>query len=269
MPKLQASSFERFSKTLPLLKAGSLEVRLAKNEEDVRAAQILRYEVFYEECGATANEKVARLKQDIEKIDDFCDILLVIDHSNNKIVGTYRFMLREAAQQYGGYYTASEFDVHKLITFPGQIMELGRSCVHKDYRTRPTMQLLWRGISAYIKLNQVGLCFGCGSFQGTDVSKYDHALSYLYYKHLAPPELRACALPDHYEPMNLLPLQEVSPKIAMRQLPPLIKGYLRLGGYIGDGAYLDRMFNSIDVCIIVRMETVTERYFQRYIEEDI
>jgi putative hemolysin len=269
MPKQIVSSFERFSKTLPLLRAGELEVRLAKNEEDVRAAQLLRYEVFYEECGATANETVTRLKQDIEKIDDFCDILLVIDHSNNKIVGTYRFMLREAAQQYGGYYTAGEFDIHKLVTFPGQIMELGRSCVHKNYRTKPTMQLLWRGIGAYIQLNQVSLCFGCGSFQGTDLSKYNHALSYLYYKHLAPLELRARALSDHYQAMNFLPPKEVNPKIAMKQLPPLIKGYLRLGGFIGDGIFIDRTFNSIDVCIIVRMETVTERYFQRYIEEDI
>lgn len=256
--------FERFSKTLPILKAGALEVRLAKNEEDVRAAQLLRYEVFYEECGATANERVACMKQDVERIDDFCDILLVIDHSNDKIVGTYRFMLREAAEQYGGYYTAGEFDIHKLVTFPGQIMELGRSCVHKDYRTRPTMQLLWRGISAYIKANNVGLCFGCGSFQGTDVSKYSHALSYLYYNHLAPQELRTSALPVHYQAMNLLPQKEVNSKIAMKQLPPLIKGYLRLGGFIGDGAYIDRAFNSIDVCIIVKMDTLTDRYFQRY-----
>ncbi len=263
-PELSPSPFDRFSKTLPLLKSGSLEVRLAKSERDIKAAQLLRYDVFYEECGAQPDETVARLKQDVSPIDDFCDVLLVIDHACNKIVGTYRFMLREAAIQYGGYFTANEFDVSKVISFPGQIMELGRSCVHKDYRTKPTMQLLWRGIGAYIQLNQVNLCFGCASFIGTDVSKYAQALSYLYHNHLAPPEIRAKALSHHYQEMNLIPPSKINAKEAMRQLPPLIKGYLRLGGFVGEGAFVDVPFNSIDVCIIVKKEMMTERYSQRY-----
>jgi L-ornithine Nalpha-acyltransferase len=258
------SSFDRFSKSLPLLKAGSLEVRLAQSEEEVKAAQLLRYEVFYEECGAQPDETMVLSKQDISPIDDFCDVLLVIDHACNKIVGTYRFMLREAALRYGGYYTASEFDVSKLVSSPGQIMELGRSCVHKNYRTKPTMQLLWRGIGAYIRLNQVNLCFGCGSFSGTDISLYKQALSYLYHNHLAPLELRAKALPIHYQKMDLIPASQVNSKEALRQLPPLIKGYLRLGGFVGDGAFIDTQFNSIDVCIIVKKEMMTKRYSERY-----
>lgn len=264
MSSVAPAPFNRFSKTLPLLKSGSLEVRLAQSEEEVRAAQFLRYEVFYDECGAKPDENMALLKRDIERIDDFCDVLLVIDHTYNKIVGTYRFMLRDAALQYGSYYTATEFEAHKLLAYPGQIMELGRSCVHKDYRTKPTMQLLWRGIGAYIRLNQVTLCFGCGSFIGTDVSKYDQALAYLYHHHLAPPELRARALSSHYQEMNLISKDKVDSKEAMRQLPPLIKGYLRLGGFVGEGAFIDHNFNSIDVCIIVKRETVTERYSQKY-----
>lgn len=256
--------FDRFSKRLPLLESTSLEVRLAQSEEDIIAAQRLRYEVFYEECGAQPDETMALLKQDISSIDDYCDVLLVIDHAHNKIVGTYRFMLREAAHQYGGYYTASEFEISKIIAYPGQIMELGRSCVHKDYRTKPTMQLLWRGIGAYIELNQVALCFGCASFIGIDVSKYRQALAYLYHYHLAPPELRTKALPIHYQDMNLIPKDEIDQKEALKQLPPLIKGYLRLGGFIGEGAFVDIEFNSIDVCIIVKTETVTKRYSERY-----
>ena len=258
------TSFDRFAKTLPLLRSGPLEVRLARSEDEIKTAQLLRYEVFYEECGAQPDETVALLKQDVARVDDFCDVLLVIDHATNKTVGTYRFMLREAALQYGSYYTASEFDIRKLITFPGQIMELGRSCVQKAYRTRPTMQLLWRGIGAYIQLNQVSLCFGCASFTGTDVSLYKQALTYLYHNHLAPPELRACSLPTHYQKMDLVPLEDLNQKEAMRQLPPLIKAYLRVGGYIGDGAYIDHQFNSIDVCIIVKRERVAGRYSQRY-----
>lgn len=256
--------FNRFARTLPLLRSGNLEVRLARSEEDIKAAQMLRYEVFYEECGAQPDETMALLKRDISPIDDFCDVLLVIDHAHNKIVGTYRFMLREAALEHGGHYTALEFDISKLLTYPGQIMELSRSCVHKNYRTKPTMQLLWRGIGAYTQLNEVALFFGCGSFIGTDVAKYRQALAYLYHFHLAPPELRSFALPIHYQDMNLIPKDQIDPKVAMRQLPPLIKAYLRVGGFVGEGAFIDHNFNSLDVCIIVKRETVAMRYSQRY-----
>lgn len=264
MSSAAISSFDRFAKTLPLLRAGTLEVRLARSEAEITAAQLLRYEVFYEECGAQPDPTVALLKQDVARVDDFCDVLLVIDHATQKTVGTYRFMLREAALEYGSYYTASEFDISKLVSFPGQIMELGRSCVQKAYRTRPTMQLLWRGIGAYIQLNQVSLCFGCASFVGTDVSVYAQALSYLYHNHLAPPELRTHCLPVHGQAMDLIPLEDLNPKEALRQLPPLIKAYLRVGGYVGEGAYIDHQFNSIDVCIIVKRDGVADRYSQRY-----
>ncbi|MBL8677022.1 MAG: GNAT family N-acetyltransferase, partial [Alphaproteobacteria bacterium] len=190
--------FKQFSKTLPVLKSGTLEARLASTEEEVRAAQALRYEVFYEECGAQPDPETALSKRDTSLIDDFCDVLLVIDHAKNKIVGTYRFMLREAAEQYGDYYTSTEFEISKIVSFPGQVMELGRSCVQKEYRTKPTMQLLWRGIGAYIQQNNVNLCFGCASFIGTDVQKYRQALAYLHHNHLAPLELRVHALASHY-----------------------------------------------------------------------
>ena len=263
-PDFLSSELHRFSRKLPPQRSGSLEVRLAQSEEEIKAAQTLRYEIFYEECGAQPSEEIARLKRDVSPIDEFCDVLLVIDKSCNKIVGTYRFMLREAALSYGEYFTASEFDVSKLLKVPGQIMELGRSCVHKEYRTKPTMQLLWRGIGAYILLNEVSFCFGCASFIGTDVSKYTQALSYLYHNHLAPIEIRARALSAHYQEMNLLPPSEINEKEAMRQLPPLIKGYLRLGAFVGEGAFVDEPFNSIDVCIIVEKETIKNRYTQRY-----
>lgn len=239
-------------------------MRLAKTEEEIQEAQALRYEVFFEECGAVPDETVARLKKDVSPIDDFCDVLVVIDRATHKVVGTYRFMLREAALRYGGYFTATEFDVSKLIDFPGEIMELGRSCVHKDYRTRPTMQLLWKGIGSYMQSNQVNLCFGCGSFIGTDLSQYEQALSYLYYNHLAPPEIRPRVLSDEHLKMDFIPRSELNLTEAKRQLPPLIKGYLRLGGFIGEGIFVDPQFNSIDVCIVVKKEMITQRYTQRY-----
>ncbi len=264
--KSSPKPYDRFIRSFPPLKSGALEVRLARTEEEIKEAQLLRFKVFYEECGAQPDEQAALEKRDVSPIDDFCDVLLVIDHDINKIVGTYRFMLRDAAEQYGNYYTAAEFDIRKIIAYPGQIMELGRSCVDKAYRNKPTMQLLWRGIGAYIRKNNVSLCFGCASFIGTDISKYKQALAYLYHFHRAPEELRAKVLPKYYVDMNLIPKDQVDQKKAMRELPPLIKGYLRLGGYIGEGAYIDKSFNSIDVCIIVKRETVTERYSQRYTE---
>ncbi|EKE10115.1 MAG: hypothetical protein ACD_16C00079G0020 [uncultured bacterium] len=265
MPNREPTPFNRFARTLPLLRSGTLEARLARSEKEIEAAQILRYEVFYDECGAQPDETMALLKRDVARIDDFCDVLLVIDHSQNRIVGTYRFMLREAAENYGNYYTSSEFDISKIIAFPGEIMELGRSCVQKAYRTKPTMQLLWRGIGAYIQQNNVDLCFGCGSFIGTDVDKYRQALAYLYHYHLAPPELRATALRIHHQEMDLIAKEQVNKKEAMSQLPPLIKGYLRLGGYVGDGAFIDEKFNSLDVCVIVKREKVTGRYSNKYV----
>jgi len=263
-PSIAPTLSDRFSKTLPLLKRGPLEVRLAQSEEDIQRAQRLRFEVFYEECGAQPDEAMALLRRDVSEIDDFCDVLLVIDHTHDKVVGTYRFMLREDALQYGTYFTATEFDISKLVAYPGQIMELGRSCVHKDYRTKPVMQLLWHGIGAYIQLNQVALCFGCASFIGTNPFQYRQALAYLYHYHLAPLELRAKAKDGHDLDMNLIPKDQVDIKAAMHQLPPLIKGYLRLGGVVGEGAFVDRNFNSIDVCIIVERETVSKRYSQKY-----
>ena len=222
IPSKDSNPFNRFSRTLPLLRAGTLEARLARTEEEIQEAQAgdivaitgidkmrISDTVFYEECGAQADETMALLKRDVARIDDYCDVLLVIDHSQNKIVGTYRFMLREAAEKYGDYYTSTEFDIHKVVSFPGQIMELGRSCVEKSYRTKPTMQLLWKGIGACIQQNNVSLCFGCASFIGTDVNQYKQALSYLYHYHLAPPEIRAKALAIHYQDMNLIAKDKV------------------------------------------------------------
>jgi len=254
---------------LPELRSGHLEVRLAQSQEEIEASQALRYQVFYEECGAHASEQVAALKLDFDGVDAFCDHLLVIDHSQggNAIVGTYRFMRRDAAARYGTYYTASEFEIEKLLSQSGEVMELGRSCVHKDYRTRPVMQLLWRGIGAYILTHDVSLCFGCASFNGIEIEQYREPLSYLYHYHLAPEELRARALPSLYQEMNMIPKDQLDTKKALLQLPPLIKGYLRLGGFVGEGAIIDHQFNTVDVCIIVKRELMTERYSTRYTQD--
>jgi putative hemolysin len=259
------------------IKAGSLEVRLADTAAEIEAAQALRYRVFFEEMAARPNAAAVATRRDSDAFDAYCDHLLVIDHKRGTaadgVVGTYRLLRRSAAMKGGGFYSSTEFDIAPLIAYPGEILELGRSCVDAAYRNRPTMQLLWRGIATYVFQHDITLMFGCASLPGTEPQALAVPLSYLYHYHLAPPLLRARALPDRYVEMNLLPPGEVDADAAVAQidarsaiaaLPPLIKGYLRLGGLVGEGAVIDREFNTTDVCIIVVTDRVTEKYFSHY-----
>ena len=259
------------------LRAGTLEVRVADSEAEIDAAQALRYRVFYEEMSARPDARTAATRRDRDEFDAYCDHLLVIDHSRgtgaDAVVGTYRLLRRSVALDHAGFYTATEFDITPLLAFPGEILELGRSCVDAAYRTRPTMQLLWRGIASYVFQYDIKLMFGCASLPGTDPQALAVPLSYLYHYHLAPPSLRVQALPDRYVDMNILPCGDVDPEAAVAQLdaraavaalPPLIKGYLRLGGLVGNGAVIDHQFNTTDVCIIVVTDRVTKKYFNHY-----
>lgn len=246
---------------------GDKVIRLASNEAEIAAAQRLRYRVFYEEMGAHPKPDVAVTGMDHDRFDRTCDHLVVIDRSQAlrpKIVGTYRFMRQAHAQLAGGFYSADEYDVEPLQLNGGQVMELGRSCVDPAFRNRQTMQLLWRGIAEYTIAYGIDLMFGCASFPGTNPSALAQSLSYLHHNHLAPERLRAKALPSRYSEMNLLPVEAVDRKRALAEMPPLIKGYLRLGAYIGEGAVIDHQFNTTDVCIIVKTDQVTGRYARHY-----
>ena len=261
------------------IRHGQMEVRLARSEAEVHAAQALRYTVFYGEMGARPTAEMTVVLRDFDRFDEYCDHLLVIDHAEGgeggRVVGTYRLLRQSIAERNGGFYTATEFDVSKLMAYPGEIMELGRACVDASHRNRATtMQLLWRGIATYAVHYDVKIMFGCASLPGTDPQAIAPPLSYLYYNHLAPELLRARALPDRYVRMDLLPPREVDAEAAVAELearttlsalPPLIKGYLRLGGLIGDGAVIDPEFQTTDVCIIVVTDRLTAKYFNHYI----
>ena len=250
------------------LKLGNLEVRLAVSEAEVEAAQALRYRVFYEEMAAKPSQEVAAAHRDFDDFDALCDHLLVLDHTLGAgpaaVIATYRLIRRAAAEQHGAFYSASEYDIANIVGYPGEVLELGRSCVDQRYRNRPTMQLLWRGISAYVFQHHIALMFGCASLPGTDPKALALPLSYLYYHHLAPPALRPRALDERRVDMRLMAPSDVDPRGAMAVLPPLIKGYLRLGGFIGDGAVIDHEFNTTDVCVIVKTDLVTDKYLQHY-----
>ena len=211
---------------------------------------------------------MAAREQDFDRFDDVADHLLVVDSSRGEgaagVVGTYRLMRRPHAAILGTFYTASEYDISKLTAFPEEVLELGRSCVHSDYRNRATMQLLWKGIASYVFRHKIGLMFGCASMPGTDVDAMATQLSYLHHAHLAPDDLRARALPDLYVEMNRIPAEQIDGKRVIASLPPLVKGYLRLGGFVGEGAVVDPQFNTTDVCVIVKTDAITEKYFKHY-----
>ena len=251
-----------------VVRAGTLEVRLARDEGEIAAAQALRYRVFYQEMGAHPTVEMALAQRDFDDFDACCDHLLVLDHArgagNDAVIGTYRLIRREAASRLGHFYSAAEYDLRCVADYPGAVLELGRSCIDAQWRNRPTMQLLWHGIAAYVFDYGIELMFGCASLPGTDAGALAVPLSYLYHRHLAPPLLRPRALRDRYLDMNRLPADAFDPTEALNQLPPLLKGYLRLGGFVGEGAVIDEQFNTTDVCIVVKTDLVTEKYYRHY-----
>ncbi|MCB2076014.1 MAG: GNAT family N-acetyltransferase [Novosphingobium sp.] len=247
-----------------------LSVRLARDAGDLSAVQRLRWQVFFAERGAASVLEAAD-HTDRDDYDPLCDHLLVIDEDaceGGSVVGTYRLLRESVAMRHSGFYSAAEFDIGRLVTGParpaGELLELGRSCVLPQYRTSATIQLLWRGIASYIADNNIGLMFGCASFAGTDPAPHAAALSYLCDHHLAAPEHR----PVVREGMGI-PLQQLAPgsydvRKAMFSLPPLLKGYLRVGAKFGEGAFVDHDFNTIDVCVVMPVEQISQRYAARF-----
>lgn len=242
-------------------------VRLCEDKSEIEASQRLRYTVFYEEFGAIPDETMAREKRDIDAYDEITDHLIVLDTSlpkDRQLVGTYRLLRREVAEAHGRFYTADEYDIDPLLQSGAVLLELGRSCVLPAYRTRPILQKLWEGIAHYVADHEIGLMFGCASLHGTDIEALQDQLSYLYHYHLAKPQLCPRAIETRYIDMNIKPKEAIDAKRAFASLPPLIKGYLRLGAVIGDGAVVDHQFNTTDVCIVMPTHQVTDKYVNHY-----
>ncbi len=254
------------------LRAGNLGVRLAVSAAELDAVQALRFRVFYQEMGAAADTATVASQRDADQFDAVADHLLVVDHNLGEgaasVVGTYRLIRQSAAARLGRFYSADEYDIAMLERFPGQILELGRSCTDAAYRSRAVMQLLWRGIAAYVFHYGIDLMFGCASLHGTDPDSLDAELTYLYNYHLAPPAIRPRALEARYVAMDRCDPASLDPRRIQLGLPPLIKGYLRLGGFVGDGAVIDRQFNTTDIAVVVQTDMVTERYYRHYEREN-
>lgn len=253
---------------------GSLEVRLARKKSEIRRAQRLRYKVFYEEMAATPNALAMLSRRDEDAFDPIFDHLLVLDHGDanrkgwrrSKVVGTYRVLRQDIADEHDGFYTQGEYDIAPLIrSKPGySFMELGRSCVLKPYRNRRTVELLWHGIWSYVRQHGVDVMVGCASFPGVDPAQHAAALSFLHHTASPPEEWRVSAHDHLRVDMNMMPQEALNMRAALKAMPPLIKGYLRLGAYIGDGAVIDRQFGTTDVLIILPVEHINSRYFAHF-----
>ena len=256
-----------------LATAGTLEVRLAETEDEVEAAQRLRYRVFYEEMTAIPSPEMREKRRDFDRFDSFCDHMLVIDRSvideggQPAVVGTYRLMRDADADRAGGFYTSGEYDIGRILGQLGSanLVELGRSCILPEYRSRAsTMQLLWRGVMVYDLRFSIDLMFGCASLAGTNPDSLALPLSYLHHFHPMPDGMHVRARPELYVEMDRLPKETIDPKAALHALPPMIKGYLRAGASIGDGAVIDSQFDTTDVFIYFPFSKMDARYRARF-----
>ena len=256
----------------PLLgEIGPLQTRLVRSQAEIATAQSVRYQVFYREMGGQPSDDVRQAQRDQDHFDPHCDHLLVLDTGSGsaEIVGTYRMMRQDQARRAGGFYSQSEYDLSPLIVANPtcRFLELGRSCILPDYRNKRTMELLWHGTWSHAVTHGIDIMFGCASFEGTDPSRYADSLSWL---------ARNVVLDDHEDCPAVAPnsidlrqlaksqVDPITPRQAMAGLPPLIKGYLRLGAQVASHAVIDDQFGTIDVLVVLKVARINPRYLSHY-----
>ena len=258
---------KKFSK----IEVDNFIIKIAEKKSELKKAQALRYLVFYKEKKATPTISKKILRLDYDKVDKFADHLIVIDKHRkgikNKIVGTYRLLRGDIVAHCGEFYTSSEFDLSKILNSykNNQILELGRSCVHQDYRNGTIVNLLWKAIAEYVKLYDIKILLGCASFHGTDVMRYTNELSYLRKNFSLPDELSVKSLDSKIYPAYTKINSSNNDLRNFVKLPPLIKGYLRIGGKVSHDCFVDYKFNTIDLCVIVNTNNIDEKYKKKYL----
>ncbi len=247
-------------------------LRLAATDEDLLSAQRLRYEVFVAELGGDGPlvDHDARLERDA--FDPFFDHLILIDRRRDPanldhVIGAYRILPCDRRAAAGRFYSETEYDLTPLLASGRKLLELGRSCVHIDHRGGATMFHLWNGLAEYVLERDIEVLFGAASFHGTDIPALAQPLSYLHHNHLAPEEMRVRALPPHRQDMNLISKESLDRRAAMAATPALIKAYLRLGGFVGDGAFVDHAFNTTDVCLVMDTGQMSARHRDFYVRK--
>ncbi len=242
----------------------SFTVKLAENEAELRAAQRLRYDVFVRELGGGGRmvDHDAGLEQD--SFDPHFDHMLAYDDTTGEVIGVYRLLPGDRAAELGQFYSEDEYDLTVLKESGRKLLELGRSCLHPDYRGGTAMYYIWNGLAKYVEDRNIEVLFGVASFHGTDVQALAQPLSMLHHNHLAPPDLRVRTQPGVFQDMNLVAPEDLDRRAAMVQVPSLIKAYLRLGGFVGEGAFIDHAFNTTDVCLILDTARMNQRQKRIY-----
>jgi L-ornithine Nalpha-acyltransferase len=232
--------------------------------------------VFYEEMSAIPDALSRLSRRDKDAFDRVCDHLIVIDHEARpnrtggrvkpRIVGTYRLLRQDVANGHFGFYTESEFEIAPVIRANPELrfLELGRSCVLKPYRNKRTVELLWHGIWTYVLHHRIDVMLGCASLEGTDPAALALPLSFLHHNAAAEGDWRISAVPHRAVNMDRTGKDAIDLKAALQSLPPLIKGYLRLGARFGNGAVIDRQFGTTDVLVILKVADIDQRYITYY-----
>jgi L-ornithine Nalpha-acyltransferase len=251
-------------------KRHEMKIRLAETPDEIRVAQRLRYHVFHEECGA----RVTNLNGlDEDRFDPVSEHLLVIEPfalgasnfalRDGNLVGTYRLISQTSAKSAGGFYSQAEFDLEPLLARKSDLrfLELGRSCILKRARGSAVIELLWQGIWDFVRRHRIDVMLGCASFEGTDPLVHAEALNFIAQNVPTPEDWVVNAQPHR---LHATPVAPYDVKRAIANLPPLIKGYLRLGCYFGQGCVVDHAFNTTDVLIILPVAAINPRYFARF-----
>lgn len=239
-----------------------LRLVLAESEDDLRDALALRYSVFVAELGGGGNGVDHAAGLETDPFDAFADHLILRDMDSGAAVGVYRVLRGDQAARAGGYYCDTEYDLGPLKSSGRNLLELGRSCVHADFRGGVAMFHLWTGLARYVALHGAEILFGVASLKGADPRSFAGPLSLLHHRYGAPADLRPRS--RVYQPMDLIPEGRLDRRAAMVAMPPLIKSYLRLGGMVGDGAFVDHAFNCIDVCMVMDTAALNDRAARLY-----
>ncbi|MDI9507024.1 MAG: GNAT family N-acyltransferase [Bacillota bacterium] len=240
---------------------GDIEIRLTRNQEELKETMRLRYYellLYYNKNNRNQEELFK------DEYDELADHLVAVDLSTNSIIGTYRLVRKEHLREGQRFVTEKEFDIGRVKN--EKVLEIGRAVVKKEYRTGAIIISLWKGLMNYASMHGIKYIFGTASFPGTDPLAHAQALSYIYYNHLSPDELRVSAKNEGFHAIDLLPREEVDPVAAKKQMPALIKGYVNIGATFGPEAYIDRHFNSIDLFVLANTEKINSKYIRRFIK---
>ena len=241
-------------------------VKIAQSNFEIKKAQHLRYQIFFKN-NKDINKPINNLfKRDFDFYDKISDHIIIIDNNinnNENVVGTYRLLRGNFAKIYKGFYTEQEFDITNLKKHfsNSNMLELGRSCVHADYRSGIILKLLWQGISNYINDYKIKILFGCASFHGTDPKKFRNEFNLLRKNFCLNDDFNVKSLQKN--PIHFQTLQDE--KIVFKNLPPLIKGYLRAGGMMSKDYFIDKEFNTIDFCVVVFTDQIIDRYKNKFL----